>query len=205
MRLLISGGCKMGKSTVAQRLAVAQGMPAYYVATMRPRDDEDLQRISRHRQEREGWGFETIECATQVERIIRTIPAGASLLLDSTTALLAEEMFTGGAEPDEQGAVRARDGLLSVLDAFSNIVFVSDAIYSDARVFDPWTERYRQALAEIDRSLARACDAVIEMVMGQPILHKGDERVAGWLASPFAGAGDGAGAVYGSAGIRPLG
>ena len=65
MNIYISGGAKNGKSTFAQQrakeLASAGGTPLYYVATMIARDSEDDARVARHRREREGWGFETLE------------------------------------------------------------------------------------------------------------------------------------------------
>ncbi len=64
MKIFISGGVKNEKSYQAQRLArmLAHGRPLYYVATMEPHDEEDDARIARHRQERDGWGFTTLEC-----------------------------------------------------------------------------------------------------------------------------------------------
>ena len=94
MSVFISGGCKNGKSFYAQRIAKAAGTPLYYIATMIPRDREDDARIARHRQERAGWGFETLECGADILSCLdRADPAGA-FLLDSVTALLSNEMFT---------------------------------------------------------------------------------------------------------------
>ena len=39
--------------------------------------------------------------------------------------------------------------------------------------YDPMTERYRRALAGIDRMLARECDTVVELAAGRRIVHKG--------------------------------
>ena len=59
MDIFISGGCKNGKSYYAQELARAMAMekkvPLYYLATMDAVDEEDEERILRHRREREGW------------------------------------------------------------------------------------------------------------------------------------------------------
>ena len=65
MMIFLSGGAKNGKSTLAQELAVKLSGEGkrYYVATMIPTDDEDLARIRRHVADRDGLGFETIECS----------------------------------------------------------------------------------------------------------------------------------------------
>ena len=63
MRALFIGGGKSGKSTAAQKLAaaLADGGPLYYWATMTPHDGEDEERIQRHRDDRAGMGFTTVE------------------------------------------------------------------------------------------------------------------------------------------------
>ena len=65
MTIFLSGGAKNGKSTLAQELAVklSGAGKRYYVATMIPTDEEDLARIRRHIADRDGLGFETIECS----------------------------------------------------------------------------------------------------------------------------------------------
>ena len=172
MSTFISGGCKNGKSFYAQRIAKAAGTPLYYIATMIPRDREDDARIVRHRRERAGWGFETLECGADILSCLdRADPAGA-FLLDSVTALLSNEMFTAdGMNPG------APEKLARELDEFvrraPKTVLVSDYIYSDANLYDEWTEAYRYGLARIDRALAAACDNVLEVVHGQVIVHKG--------------------------------
>ena len=172
MSTFISGGCKNGKSFYAQRIAKAAGTPLYYIATMIPRDHEDDARIARHRQERAGWGFETLECGADILSCLdRADPAGA-FLLDSVTALLSNEMFTPqGIRTD------APERVAKALEAFvrraPKAVLVSDYIFSDTMLYDELTEAYRRGLAAVDRRLAAACDNVIEVACGQFIVHKG--------------------------------
>lgn len=176
MRILLSGGCKNGKSTWAQRLAVAQRRPAAplcYVATMVPVDGEDEERVARHRQERAGLGFHTVELARAAGRLGQLCPKGACILMDSLTALLANEMFppTG---PDPDAPARVAQELAQLLPQFGDMVVVSDYIYSDAVRYDPLVEQYRRGLALLDRTCARLCDVVVEVVDGQLIVHKGE-------------------------------
>ena len=173
MSTFISGGCKNGKSFYAQRIARAAGTPLYYIATMIPRDAEDVARIQRHQQERAGWGFETLECGEDILTCLDRADPGGSFLLDSVTALLSNEMFDAdGIHPD------APDRLVRELVEFVHraprTVLVSDYIYSDANLYDDWTEAYRRGLASIDRALAEVCDNVLEVVHGQVIVHRGE-------------------------------
>ncbi|MBQ8088548.1 MAG: bifunctional adenosylcobinamide kinase/adenosylcobinamide-phosphate guanylyltransferase [Clostridia bacterium] len=173
MSVLISGGCKNGKSYYAQELARAMGAPLYYIATMIPHDAEDDARIERHRRERAGWGFETVECGRDILRALDgTDPSGA-FLLDSTTALLSNEMFSSdGIDPT--AGERVAQALCEFVRRAPNTVVVSDGIYSDANRYDAWTECYRRNLARIDCALAQVCDTVIEVVAGLKIVYRGN-------------------------------
>ena len=181
MRVFISGGCKNGKSFFAQRLAKAAAedcsgktRPLYYIATMRPVDAEDDKRIARHRKEREDWGFVTVEQHIRIEEILQKCDPGGSFLLDSLTALLANEMFLPDGSVDRHADERIICGLSSVLNKTENIVIVSDYIYSDAFIYDLLTESYRKALANIDRAAAGRCDTVLEMAFSGLSVHKGE-------------------------------
>ena len=172
MSTFISGGCKNGKSFYAQRIAKALGAPLYYIATMIPRDHEDEARIVRHRQARAGWGFETLECGHDILECLENADPGGSFLLDSVTALLSNEMFTDAGMNPGAPEKLARE-LTEFVRRAPKTVLVSDYIYSDANLYDEWTEAYRRGLAYIDRRLAAACDNVIEVASGQFIVHKG--------------------------------
>ena len=172
MSTFISGGCKNGKSYYAQRIARASGAPLYYVATMIPHDEEDEARIHRHRREREGWGFVTLECGSNILACLERADARGSFLLDSVTALLSNEMFPAGSM-DPTAPERLAGELCEFVRRAPRTVLVSDFIYSDAMLYDDGTEAYRRGLARIDRALAAVCDNVLEVVSGQVIVHKG--------------------------------
>ncbi len=178
MNILISGGCKNGKSYYAQYLAKRQAeehRPLYYIATMEPADEEDRARILRHREERDGWGFQTLEKSSD----IRSLDAdfSGSFLLDSVTALLSNEMFRKDGTVDREAYIRLAGDLSQLADKSSNIVFVTDYICSDAMRYDELTELYRKGLAWIDRVLAKKCDVVIEVSYGNIQLIKDDKNL----------------------------
>lgn len=174
MLIFLSGGAKNGKSMLAQRLCrrLSGGGPLYYLATMIPHDAEDEQRIARHVRDRAGWGFQTLEWGRALETHLAELPAGATILLDSVTALLANEMFPGP-EPELTAPERVRQGLMALCDQAESVVFVSDFIYSDAGRYDPLTEAYRRGLAALDRALCAHCDAAAELCGGNVTVHKG--------------------------------
>ncbi len=174
MNVFISGGAKNGKSTYAQNLAVAMAKEKkcslYYVATMIPHDDEDRARIERHRHDRQGLGFKTIECGTDIEREIEG--RDGVFLIDSVTALLSNEMFRSDGTVDPEASIRISESLKRLCAKKDGLIFVSDYIYSDTITYEELTEAYKQGLAIIDKALASVCDRVVEMTFGFPIDYK---------------------------------
>lgn len=177
MTFFLSGGAKNGKSTLAQELAVKLSGDGkrYYVATMIPADEEDYARIRRHVADRAGLDFETVECEKNMLSCLDKADKDGTFLVDSATALLQNAMFPKekNYEMDLDGAKRCADELLAFLKTVKNAVVVSDYIYADAQRYDESTEMYRRCLAGIDRKLAEACDTVVEVAAGNPIVYKG--------------------------------
>ena len=63
MIVLVTGGSGSGKSAFAERLI--ENLPRekrVYAATMQVYDGESVRRVQRHRAQRAGLGFETVEC-----------------------------------------------------------------------------------------------------------------------------------------------
>ena len=180
MTYFISGGAKNGKSTLAQDLAVALagGGKHYYVATMISSGAEDDDRIRRHIADRDGMGFETVECFRNIMDCLKTADSGV-FLVDSVTALIQNSLFPveKNYEMDLPAANRCADELVEFAHTVRHAVFVSDYIYSDAERYSESTEMYRKCLADIDRRLAKVCNTVIEVSAGQFIIHKGDLRI----------------------------
>lgn len=180
MNVFISGGCKNGKSFLAQKEAKRQArqakVPLYYVATMIPKDDEDHLRIKRHIEERAGWGFETLEQGKCICDILhRADPAGV-FLLDSVTALLSNEMFDREGNVSLKAPEKVKNDLVAFAEQTGNTVFVSDYIYSDAFQYDTMTETYRKGLASIDKALAHCCERVVEVTYGYQYDYKGGRK-----------------------------
>lgn len=180
MKILISGGCKNGKSTLAQQLAKTQQEKEalshlYYLATMKPSDKEDEERIVRHVMERDGMGFETVEVPVHISSILDCCDQTGSFLLDSLTALLSNEMFQNG-EIHSGAHEKIQIELDRVMKNIEHMVIVSDGIFSDAILYDEYTEQFRNGLSQLERACAASCDIVIEAYFSNFIIHKGKEQ-----------------------------
>lgn len=174
MKILLSGGSKSGKSMLAQRLTkkLAGPDPLYYLATMVPTDEEDRRRIAQHQADREGWGYTTVECGQNLSSCFDQLDPTGTVLLDSVTALFANEMF-GGKRIDRNAAWRTAEALRCLGAHCRHVVYVTDSIFCDAGRYDEDTEAYRRGLAQVDRILAEQCDVVAELCGGIPIVYKG--------------------------------
>ena len=175
MKILIIGGSKSGKSMLAQTLAQKlQSGRLFYIATMNPRDDEDLNRIKRHIAERDGCGFETIEQPKHINECMGQLTGKDTILIDSLTTLLANEMFAVN-EINTEAYLSISEQLEQLCNAVCNAVIVSDFIFSNAIIYEPLTQSYLRGLSVINRNIAMNCDIVIEMNNSNCICHKGKD------------------------------
>ena len=172
MRILLVGGSKSGKSSLAQDIVIklAPGGERIYWAAMEPVDPEDDERILKHIADRDGLGFTTVERGRDL--ISGELPLkDSAVLFDSVTALLANEMFGNGFDPE--APERALCELLALSGKCAHFVCVADEIFRDGAVYDETTEAYRRGLALILRGLAEKFDAAAEVVCGIPKPYKG--------------------------------
>ena len=191
MHILISGGCKNGKSSLAQDLACEYakktGCRPIYFATMIPYDSEDEERIEKHRADRKDMGFITIECGKNLSETIKNMESGRVVLFDSLTALIANELFdqdnnlpemdSASVLPNEKPVIpnlflnpslpeKIKSDLSALIEKSDSVIFVSDSIFSDGKIYDETIELYRKILAETENFIAQKCDKVVEMVAG---------------------------------------
>ena len=209
MKAFISGGCKNGKSHYAQELAVrmarAQGLPLYYLATMTVWDEECRERIRRHRIKRSGKGFSTIEKPVDLKDV--SLPGGSAALLECVSNLTANELFReergeNGQESEEtRGAGREQKagglkeqepvdlreqkaweritgGIFNLKEQAEDLVVVTNEVFSDGISYDPGTEQYLRLLGKINCWLADMADEVYEVSCGLPICVKCAENGA---------------------------
>ena len=176
MKILISGGVKNAKSSYAEDLAIkiANNKKLYYLATMVPYDSEDHKRIKLHQESRKDKGFITIEVATDIDRILDDCDTSSTFLLDSLTAYVLNEMFENGNKQIEDISSKIKNDLNKLINNVGNIVIVTDYIFSDYQEFSDFTIDYLKLFADISIYVASLCDVVIERIVGNNNVLKGD-------------------------------
>lgn len=108
MITLVSGKQNSGKSAFAERLATKSDLPCrYYIATMRVVDEDSMERRKKHRQMREGLGFETLEipCLIDSAPDLMRSPEKCVVLLECVANLVANIMH----EPEWDGRIKVAD------------------------------------------------------------------------------------------------
>ena len=166
MLILVQGANGSGKSFYAERLAAAFSPQRYYLATMRPFGAAGAARVQRHRAQREGLGFITMElpCSLQAAQP----PPQAVVLLEDVSNLLANAMFEQGmAAADVLADIRALCARTAVVVAVTISCFA-------AGDYDAETKHYLASLAWLNGELACLAESVVEMEDGVPFYRKGE-------------------------------
>ena len=168
MIALFTGGSGSGKSEMAELYAcrlAAKKKPLYYFATMRVWGGEGRARVEKHRRQREGKGFATVECPSRLPLGI----AGGVILLECLSNRLANAMF-GDNEPDSVELILSE---LSALAEKNDLVVVTNEIFSDGAKYDAETAQYIENLGLLNQKLARRAQLFVESVYSIPVVHKG--------------------------------
>ena len=165
--VLVSGGQRSGKSRFAEGLVTASGLPAVYVATATPGDEEMADRIARHRARR-GEPWRTIEEPLElVEVLVREAARDTGVLVDCLTLWLSNLMAAGRSPETEAGRLSA-----ALAEVSGTVVLVTNEIGSGIIPGDPLSRRYADALGTLNQAVASAVGRVVLVAAGQPLMLK---------------------------------
>ncbi|MDD7401942.1 MAG: bifunctional adenosylcobinamide kinase/adenosylcobinamide-phosphate guanylyltransferase [Eubacteriales bacterium] len=200
--VLAVGGSKSGKSKLleiwAQEMANLWQVPLLYLATLEVGDDPENQaRVDRHRAQRAGKGFETLEASCQIRQVLKAESlkwqAKPVLLLECLGTLTANEIFSPcnqarqafwglpahydqAPEPGLAGKI-AQDLLadLAWLKKQTNLTLIaSNDVFSNCPAPDPWSRLWLDTLGLVHCGLAQdpSC-LLVEVAAGIPLVWSG--------------------------------
>lgn len=175
MTVLVTGGSGSGKSALAEQISERLRQPEkplYYLATMQVWDAECEARIAKHRQQRAGKGFCTIEMPDHAEEAAASLTPGSTALLECVSNLTANEQFGTGV-PDPAQTVL--DGIGAIQKRLAHLVIVTNEVFSAGTPADAAMQTYLQNLGKINCTLAQWADVVLEVSCGVPIVWKGEK------------------------------
>jgi len=176
---LVTGGSRSGKSSYALALASGRGGTRLFVATCPPMDDEMKARIARHREERKGGGWDTLE-SPLLSGADLEIASGYGVVLVDCLALwvnnIMYEAEKGGTGLDEAGMAEMAGKLVSILAAFpGRVVLVTNEVGMGIIPDNAASRLFRDLLGRCNQVVAAGADTVIFMSCGIPLVLKGEQ------------------------------
>ena len=186
--ILFTGGCRSGKSTLAQRWTEQASSSRVYVATARHRqvgewegttcsDDEMMKRITRHRRLR-GDGWCTVEAdevcpdgpLDAVKALQLAVSRAEAVLFDCVTLWLSEWICS---DVDDDSILLQAETLANWLRSSSNpVALVTNEVGWGLVPSTPLGRRFRDLSGLVNQRLAASCDSVRLVVCGLPLILK---------------------------------
>lgn len=166
-RVLVLGGVRSGKSRMAQQWAEAASPMRIFIATAQTFDEEMRERIAHHQSARDS-SWLTREAPLALAEAVRS-SAGADriVLVDCLTLWLSNIMLDG------RDADREIDTLVDALKtAEGPVVLVSNEVGQGIVPATPLGRRFRDEQGRLNQRIAEACDAVVLVAAGCPLLLK---------------------------------
>lgn len=180
MMTLITGASGSGKSLFAEQYIDKkrkEEQDLVYLATMKPYGEETKKKINRHKEQRGGKKFQTVECYENIEQL--ELPTkNCCVLLECLSNLLANEMYPEIEEGSEKEIAfpsiiqKIYQGILHLEEQCQHLVIVTNEIFSEP--LPKWEDSviYKRNLGLLNQMLANHAKVVYEVVAGIPIAHK---------------------------------
>jgi adenosylcobinamide kinase/adenosylcobinamide-phosphate guanylyltransferase len=162
---LVLGGARSGKSRFAENLARQHGGPRSYIATAEAFDDEMRHRIAKHREQRAGDGWVTIESTLDPASVL---PRDGLVLLDCVTVWLGNLMHHGR---DLRAEVAKLCAALEACPA--EVILVSNEVGLSIVPENAMARRFRDEQGLANQALAAIADNVYFIAAGLPLTLKG--------------------------------
>ena len=166
MMTLVIGGAASGKSEFAEeRILQAGSRPRYYIATMEPAVPENYARIEKHRRQRAGLGFVTLELPHGVGDA--PVSPDSVVLLEDISNLLANALFSRGGN-----AAEVLEDLTRLQSRCKLLIAVTIGGLS-SEGYDGETAGYIDALNGLNDALFARASGAARMQDHQPLWQKG--------------------------------
>lgn len=167
IKTLVTGGCRSGKSSFALNMA-GDKTDKIFIATAEALDGEMKQRIGRHRKSR-GKSWKTIEAPIEVAEALAKNHVGVAVI-DCVSLWLNNMMMAGmdDVEIEKKVAELAKE----IGRAKCSVTVVTNEVGSGIVPENKSARRFRDLLGMANQRLAAACDRVVLMVAGLPLVVK---------------------------------
>ncbi|MEN8135612.1 MAG: bifunctional adenosylcobinamide kinase/adenosylcobinamide-phosphate guanylyltransferase [Thermodesulfobacteriota bacterium] len=169
--ILITGGARSGKSRYAQQLGESLPGKKLFIATCPVTDMEMEQRIERHRQDRQGAGWQTVEETVDLVQALIDNPECEVVLIDCLTLWINNLLFTDAGDRLDEEAVSEKIGqLLEACTARAGVVvMVTNEVGLGIVPENTLARRYRDLVGRCNQEIGSAADKVIMAICGIPL------------------------------------
>ena len=175
--VLVTGGCRSGKSDYAQRLAESLPPTRLFVATCPVTDEEIQHRIQQHRRARQDRGWETVEEQCRLADVFRGHGQHRVLLVDCVTLWINNLMYHAECEGRPFSEADVAQQCRQVLDAGQayrgTLIFVTNEVGLGVVPENAQARHYRDLIGRANQVLAEHADAVTLLCCGIPVQVKG--------------------------------
>jgi adenosyl cobinamide kinase/adenosyl cobinamide phosphate guanylyltransferase len=154
---LVLGGCRSGKSVVAERIAARLPEPVHFLATGTPADADMAARVARH-QARRSPTWRTVEVGSQLCAALERLEG--TVLVDALGTWVA-------AHPDFAVDTSRLCRTLAVRKG--DAVVVSDEVGLGVHPASDVGRRFRDAMGELNQAVASVADQVLLVVAGRTL------------------------------------
>ncbi len=170
-RILITGGCRSGKSRFALNYANQHFSRKIYLATCEVLDEEMAQRVENHKKMR-GPEWQTVEEPIEVvDKIGLYGDEVEVILLDCITLWLSNLLIKW------ENDLKILEEIERFIDLSkqvrSSFIIVSNEVGMGIVPADPLSRRFRDLSGMANQRMAEVADTVVLMVSGIPIFLKG--------------------------------
>ena len=165
--IVITGGARSGKSSMAEQMALNLDAHPIYMATARIWDEEFRQRVIRHQQNR-GPQWTNIE---EEKQLSRHNCSGRVVLVDCVTLWCTNFFFDLNANV-EQALAAAREEFDRFTAQQATFLFVTNEIGSGGVSTDEIQRKFTDLQGWMNQYIASRADEVYLMVSGLPLRIK---------------------------------
>ncbi|MBL8019489.1 MAG: bifunctional adenosylcobinamide kinase/adenosylcobinamide-phosphate guanylyltransferase [Leptospirales bacterium] len=174
---LVLGGSRSGKSSFALKLAESLGDSRTFIATAPVLDVEMKERIHKHKLERQGRGWNTIEEQTKLASVLADLKSSV-VLIDCLTLWINNLLYVAGAgspaaELTEEDIAKHSLALMkSSRQSGSTVIFVSNEVGLGIVPENRLARRFRDMAGRCNQIVAAEAEHVHFLVSGIPMRIK---------------------------------
>lgn len=169
--LLVTGGCRSGKSAYAQDWAEKTSSKRIYLATARVLDREMADRVKRH-QDIRGPGWVTVEEPLNLSAAIERVQGETGVILVDCLTLWVTNLLLEDRADDH--ILREVDRVTESLSRSAvSIALVTNEVGLGIVPDNPLARRFRDLAGSVNQKMAQAADRVVLTVAGLPLTVKG--------------------------------